>query len=157
MYRKFITALPLIVSLCILANAGVTNIKEIVNNTAGAVTIKPWEHAAIPGNGNVLMPKRIPPHGVWTGDLWIPWADNAEQFRYENIMIEVKIPSGSQPDSITNFCFWQSGEYVRYNDKTVFVENAPRVAGLSKVNGERRLVISEKNKKAVFTFEEYKK
>lgn len=157
MYKKFISALFFFILSCATAHAGVTNIKEIVNNTTGVVRVLPWEHAGILGTSRYLVPKPIPPQGIWTGDLWIPWADNAKEFEFENITIQVKIPTGNQKEIITSFCFWQSGEYVRYNDKTIFVENAPRVAGMAKVDGERRLVITEKNKKAIFKFEEYKK
>ena len=146
MCKKFILTLVMIVFSTAVAKAGgVTNIKEIVNNTSINLTVTKMEPTWNPYSGDYS--DEIPPDGgVWTGDMWIPWADNRNDFTEKHM--EVRIYRG------TAFWIWQSGEFVLYNNRARFVSNARRVPGESRSGGERRLIISiDENGRPVFKFE----
>jgi hypothetical protein len=139
------------------AFGGVTNIKEVVNRTNETLVVE-----KIDFTGNAITGRRedtgnIPPDGVWTGDMWVPWANNAEEFTNHRIEIHIWAlrPGSMERDGGWKFFVWQTGEYVRFNEVRRFVENAPRVPGLARAGGERRLVISakaDKDKGQKFTF-----
>lgn len=138
-----------------VAFGGVTNIKEVVNNTSGIVRVEKAEFT-----GNVFTTRyeasgAIPANGVWSGEMWIPWADNAEDFRNHGMSLVVTLPNRPQGFTITRFKIWQSGEYVRFTDGERFVNNAPRVPGEARAGGERRMIVSIKDNRPVFTFEKY--
>lgn len=78
--------------------------------------------------------------------MWVPWVDNADDFADKRM--EVKVYRG------TAFWIWQSGEYLRFNDRSRFIANARRVTGESRSGGERRMVISiNKDGKLVVEFQ----
>ena len=138
---------------------GVTNIKEIVNRTAHVVKVQKNEFTGNYYTGSYQDTNEIPADGVWTGDMWVPWANNGEEFKNHWMAISVRTPrrtSGGTVQPYTAFYLWQSGEYVRFNDENRFVDNAPRVPGESHAGGERRLIISTRDNKPVFTFEKFK-
>ncbi len=96
--------------------------------------------------------------------MWIPWANNKDEFLRHTIMLEIKIPDGNHAGAyrLIEFFIWQSGDFVRFTKmkssmRESYVDNAPKVPGVAKVDGERRLVVGEENRKVVFKFEEYKK
>src|SRR5687767_14390879 len=136
MFTKIISMAVLTVLSCGLALAGgVTNIKEIVNNTRMVVEVRKYDTK--PGGAGVDFEttREIPANGgIWTGDMWVPWVDNSNDFTEKRM--ELKVHRG------TAFWIWQSGEYLRYNDRNRFVPNARRVAGESRSGGDRRMVIS---------------
>ena len=82
MCKKFISAILLIVFSSVLANAsGVTNIKEIVNNTSIVLTVTKIERN-IGSVSSLDFTQEIPANGgVWTGDMWIPWVNNEQDSR----------------------------------------------------------------------------
>jgi hypothetical protein len=149
-----------------VAFGGVTNIKEIVNRTSGVVRIRTVD---VKGTEHGSRGTRdIPANGVWTGDIWVPWANNEEEFQFHRMEIVINIPqpTRSGTDSAKFFLIWQSGEYVRFiqtqerssfeSSKRLFVDNAPRVPGEARAGGERRMIVSTKDNQPVLTFENYK-
>jgi hypothetical protein len=131
---------------------GVTNIKEIVNNTDMPVEVFAYDARAgvATGYDRTQGATRIPARGgTWTGDLWIPWADNADQFRSKHIVLMVrKTPTSHQ---VVIGAIWQSGEFVRHNRFEEFVANAPRIPGVARSGGDRRMSINKKGGDFVFS------
>lgn len=109
-------------------HGGVTNIKQIRNNSAYAIRV--WKT-----DGGAVQSETIPARGVFNGDFWIPWADNQDQYRnhYLTISVGVRVIAW----------IWQSGDYVRYNNANRFVNNAQLVPGVPCSGGNRRLVITQ--------------
>lgn len=144
-FSLFILLSPLMTTL---ANAGgVTNIKEIINNTPMMIEVrkldtKPTLAAVVEYETTGEIPAD---GGTWSGDMWIPWVDNSDDFMKKRL--EIRVYRG------TAFWIWQSGEFVRYNNRSRFVSNARRVSGESKSGGERRLIISMDGDRPVFKFE----
>ena len=136
------------------AFGGVTNVKEVVNRTPRVVRVVKIEPNQFETT-RLETTKDIPPHGVWTGNMWVPWADNGDQFKRAHMKIVVAVPSPGKPAYVDHFYIWQSGEYVRFNDFFQFVDNAPRVPGESQAGGERRMIISQKGDAFVFKFEKF--
>ena len=150
---------------------GVTNIKEVVNNTPYAVIVrkvkigqvKTGKEAAKKGVVEVLETTRTIPKdgGVWSGDMWIPWVDNEQDF--ENSHIELSFAeTRTQGRFVVNEAWriWQNGEAVRLNNESkdwfTYVANAPKIPGESKSGGERRLIISgERDGKVSLQFEKF--
>ena len=126
---------------------GVTNIKEIVNNTSMTVEVRKYDIKAGAAASAFETTREIPANGgIWSGDMWVPWADNANDFAEKHM--EVKVYRG------TAFWIWQSGEFLRFNDRARFVANARRVSGEARSGGERRVVISmNKDGKIVVEFQ----
>ncbi len=141
-----------------VAFGGVTNIKEIVNHTPYDVSAGKTDFAEIRLVTRNDVLESIPANGIWTGDMWVPWADNSDEFKnhFMTINIHIPHPTRSGEYSLKHFSVWQSGEYVRFNDAHTFVDNAPRVPGEARAGGERRLIISIKDNKPVFTFAKFK-
>jgi hypothetical protein len=144
-----------IISIAILAGlacgsaiaGGVTNIKEIINNTAMTVEVRKYDIKTGAAGSDFETTNEIPANGgTWSGDMWIPWVDNANDFSEKRM--ELRVYRG------TAFWIWQTGEFVRYNDRARFIPNARRVTGEAKSGGERRLVIStNKDGRVVFEFQ----
>jgi hypothetical protein len=164
MFKKFIVVLLLVISSSVFARAGgVTNIKEVVNRSSKVVKISTYENKALIENGwkNLLTTPEIAAGGRWTGDMWIPWADNSEQFKAHFMKIEIieKRPA-ERTDLVRIFAAYQTGEEVRasYN-RTVemrgstdanwfnamsYNPDAPKVDGEWKSGGERRVIFFDK-------------
>ena len=148
MFTKIISIAVFAALCCSSAIAGgVTNIKEIVNNTAMAVELRKYDVKAGGAASEFETTQEIPANGgIWTGDMWVPWVDNANDFTEKHM--ELRVYRG------TAFWIWQSGEYLRFNDRGRFVPNARRVTGEARSGGERRLVISTgKDGRVVFEFQ----
>jgi hypothetical protein len=148
MLTKIISITVLAILSCGVAVAGgVTNIKEIVNNTAMTVEVKKYDVKAGAAAGGFETTNEIPANGgIWSGEMWVPWVDNANDFAEKHM--EVKVYRG------TAFWIWQSGEYLRYNDRARFIANARRVTGEPKSGGDRRMVISmNKDGKIIVEFQ----
>ena len=155
------------------ANAGgVTNIKEVVNKSSKIVKLTTYENK----NGvesTLKTTGEIAAGRDWSGDMWIPWADNAEQFNSHYMKIEIIERSPTERfDSIQIFAAYQSGEEVRANlDRIVrqrgntdsqwlgarsYNADAPKVEGEWKSGGERRVIFYDKSDGSVgFKFEKY--
>jgi len=83
-----------------------------------------------------------------TGGMWIPWCDNADAF-YNGIVFP--IVQGPHHMRLQNLdisggdgfliSIFQSGASVRYVTAEEYVDNAPPVPGVSKINGDRILHI----------------
>src|SRR5688572_7089309 len=118
MLAKILSIAVLSVLCCGVAVAGgVTNIKEIVNNTGMTVEVRKYDVKAGAAAAGFETTNEIPANGgIWTGEMWVPWADNAIDFADKRM--EVKVYRG------TAFWIWQSGEYLRYNDRARFIPNA---------------------------------
>ncbi len=149
MYKKSILALVIVVFSTAAANAGgVTNIKEVVNNTGMTVEVRKYDVKTTAAGAEFETTNEIPADGgTWSGNMWIPWVDNSNDFseKYMEIRMGEK----------TLLWIWQSGEYVRYNTRARFVQNARRVSGEASAGGERRLIISMDGNKPVFKFEKF--
>ncbi len=144
-FSLFILLSPLMTTT---ANAGgVTNIKEIINNTPMTVEVRKYDTKPLAAGVEYETTKEIPADGgTWSGDMWIPWVDNSNDFTEK--YMEVRVYRG------TAFWIWQSGEFVRYNNRARFVSNARRVSGEAKSGGERRMIINmNDDNKVVFEFE----
>lgn len=128
---------------------GVTNIKEVVNNTPLTIEIRKYDTGALTAGATFETTHEIPANGgTWSGDMWIPWVDSSSDFAEK--FLEIKIYRA------TTFWLWQSGEYIRYNNRARFVDNGRRVPGESKAGGERRLIINMAENRPVFKFEKYR-
>lgn len=180
MYKKFILATLLIVFSSVFASAGgVTNIKEVVNRSSKVVKLSTYENKALIENGwkNLLAtPEIAASGGTWTGDMWVPWADNKEQFKSHFMKIEIieKRPS-ARNDFVRVFAVYQTGEEVRFsfareiqfrgNTNAIWLgeehykSDAPKVNGEWKSGGERRVVFFDEGggSGVGFRFEKYER
>lgn len=149
MYKKFILAIAIVIYSTVAANAGgVTNIKEVVNNTGWTVEVRKTDVGTAAAGSQSETTGEIPAEGgTWSGDMWIPWVDRSEDFTEKHLEIII----GEK----RYFWIWQSGEFVRYNNRARFVQNAQKVFGEAKSGGERRLIISMNGKRPVFEFEKF--
>ena len=148
MLTKIVSTGLLAILFCGAAMAGgVTNVKEIVNNTAMIVEVRKYDIKTGGAGTEFETTREIPANGgIWSGDMWVPWVDNANDFAEKRM--EVRVYRG------TAFWIWQSGEYLRYNDRGRFIANARRVTGEARSGGERRMVISmNKDGKVVVEFQ----
>jgi hypothetical protein len=136
MLTKIISIAILLVLGCASALAGgVTNIKEIINNSGQTIEVRKYDVKALGAASEFETTGEIPANGgTWSGDMWIPWVDTANDFTDKRM--EVKVYRG------TAFWIWQSGEFVRFNDRGRFVPNARRITGEARSGGNRRMVIS---------------
>lgn len=147
MKTKYV-GLMLLVLFCVALDvrAGVTNIKEVLNETGMTVEVRKYDTKPLAAQAEFETTGEIPASGgTWSGDMWIPWADNANDFTEKHIEIVI--------NGNTAFWIWQSGDYIRYNTRRSFVQNSRRVPGESRVNGERRLIIRMNGRQPVFEFE----
>ena len=153
------------------AFGGVTNVKEVVNRTPHVILVWKEDRGKFLSH-TIFRPsdyestRDIPPGGVWTGDMWVPWADEKEQL-FDHFMA-LSFKARNSTDYKHSFLIWQTGEYVRSVEyrlpgrfgpkhaEAAYVANAPRVPGEAQSGGERRVVVSMKGDKLVFTFEKYK-
>ncbi|MEO6333679.1 MAG: hypothetical protein ABIO91_01730 [Pyrinomonadaceae bacterium] len=153
MCKKSVVAILLIVFSIAAARAGgVTNVKEIINNTSVILEVSKLE----PKLGNPYSGDHTGEiaanGGVWTGDMWIPWVNNEQDGRDRWMGIYYNASTGNNRNNQIEFFIWQTGDYVRYSKKQ-YIQNAPKIPGESKSGGERRLIISEKDKKFFIRFE----
>lgn len=149
MCNKIILAIVMIVFSSVLANAGgVTNIKEIINNTPMWIEIRKFDTKPLAAGAEYESTGKITADGgTWTGDMWIPWVDNSNDFTEKYMEFRV--------EETTIFWIWQRGEFVRYNSRARFASNAPRVSGNSRSGGERRMIINMDVGRIVVEFEEF--
>jgi hypothetical protein len=127
---------------------GVTNIKEVLNETNMTVELRKYDRKPLAAASEFETTGEIPTGGgTWSGAMWVPWVDKSADFVEKHMEIVI----GGR----TAFWIWQSGEFIRYNTRPAFVENARRVAGESRGGGERRLIISLSGRNPVIEFERY--
>ncbi|MBA2736763.1 MAG: hypothetical protein H0U50_08265 [Pyrinomonadaceae bacterium] len=164
MFKKFISVVLLIIFSSVFANAGgVTNVKEVVNNTAGVVKLLKRDFTGNAITTHIENTPEIAAGTTWKGDMWVPWANNAEEFKNHFMQLYTRVPSSNGGVMrIKSFYIWQTGESVRFTDKiffdkSSFSDDAPKISGEAQSGGERRLVVSMKNNEPVFTFEKLKK
>lgn len=143
-----------IVSSTVRAEA-VTNIKEIVNNTRGDLEIRKLDITFGAAGGHTQFTGRIPANGgIWSGDMWIPWAANSDEHLEKRI--EVLVKKGGRPPVVI-FTIWQQGDRVRFhNVRQNFVENAPLVTGQATAGGERRMVFFNDGPRIAFRLENFR-
>lgn len=127
---------------------GVTNIREVVNQTSSNIEVikleTPWGGAG----PNTETTGTIPVRGIYSGSMWIPWANSANEFSEHQMLIKVN-------GRIAAYV-WQTGEYVRsINSGERFSINAALAPGFSRAGGERRLVFYTQNNRLLFRFEQY--
>lgn len=179
MFRKITCALFLFACSTVFAYAGgVTNVKEIINRSSKVVRVSTYENKALIENGwkNWLATPEISANGGrWTGDMWVPWADNKEQFKSHFMKIEIieKRPS-PRVDFVRAFGLYQTGEEIRFSfareyesrqpanswylGENHYDANAPKIEGEWKSGGERRILFFDKKDGSVgFKFEKYER
>ena len=152
---------------------GVTNIKEVVNRSTKIVRLTTYEDKN-DVESKWKTTRKIAAGATWSGDMWIPWADNNEQFLKHFLKIEIfkPRPNGNLSD-VNVITIYQSGEYVRTCPDNSYTEentdeinielpaldynaNAPRVEGEWRSGGERRIIFSDKKDGRVgFKFEAF--
>src|SRR5687767_12675980 len=106
----------LIVCSSVLTYAGgVTNIKEVVNSSSKAIRVSAYDNKTLIENGhrNLLTTSVIPAGGRWSGDMWVPWADNRQQFKSHFITIEMFEGSPNTTSRVQIFGLYQTGEEIR--------------------------------------------
>ena len=165
-----LTAAALIFAPCVETLAGgVTNIREVVNSSSTKVVKLTTFETKFAFEGPEKKSTGVITYGnTWTGDMWIPWADNEEQFKGHFMSIEIiELRPGRTTDVHHTYIVYQSGEYVRASfygtveqrghgtlTSGNYVPNAPRVPGESKSGGDRRLTVFDKKDGSVgFRFE----
>lgn len=148
----------LIVCSSVFTHAGgVTNIKEVVNTSSKAVRVSAYDNKTLIENGhrNLLTTSVIPAGGRWTGEMWVPWADNSKQFKNHFITIEMFLASPDTTGRVHVFGLYQTGEEIRsslvraketnrsevhYLREDEYNATATRVDGEWKSGGDRRIV-----------------
>ena len=174
MLRKIIIAALVIVNSAVFSFAGgVTNIKEVVNNSSKAVRVTAYDNKTLAENGlrNLLTTSVIAAGGSWRGDMWIPWADNKKQFKSHFLSLEIFQASPASRGPVLVFGGYQTGEEVRatlvrdrsgsrdevhYLLEDEYNERAPRVDGEWKSGGDRRILFFNRTDGSVgFKFERY--
>lgn len=159
MSKKLFSAFLFVVFSSVLAYAGgVTNIKEVINNSSKVVKLTTYE-AKHGFEGAAKKTTGVITYGnIWNGDMWIPWADNEEQFKGHFMSIEIiELRRTRGTDIYHTYIVYQSGDYVRVSfygmveqrgfgilTSGSFDPDARRVSGESKSGGERRVVFSTK-------------
>jgi hypothetical protein len=158
-----VTSLILMLSVLILSSsetrAGVTNIREVMNTSRTRVvkltsfeTKFKWEGPEKKSTGAVTY------GAIWSGDLWVPWADNADDFKGHFMTLEIiELRPMMSTDISHIYVLFQSGDYVRVNFYGVieqrgfgtltsgtYMPNAPKVPGEWRSGGDRRLVVFDK-------------
>jgi hypothetical protein len=107
---------------------GVTNVKEWVNETGQDVEVYKFD-----GSSSQQDRYRLSPGQARHNDMWIPWADNAQQYARKHAVMLVS----GQPVAY----LWQSGRLVRFNVRDEFVVDGEGVPGASGAGGNRRMTI----------------
>ncbi len=173
MFKKIISALVvLIFSASLTLAGGVTNIKEVVNRSSKTVRLTTYENKN-DVESRWKTTRRIAAGATWRGDMWVPWADNDEQFQNHFLKIEIFTPRpGPNLSDVRVFTLYQSGEDVRtcpdnfltlQNTEEIHIEHpavpynprAPRVAGEARSGGDRRVVFFDNRDRSVgYRFEE---
>lgn len=179
MYKKLFSAILFVVSACVFAEAGgVTNVKEIVNNSSKVVRVSTYENKTLIENGWknwIATPELSANGGRWTGDMWVPWADNKAQFKSHFMKIEI-IEKRPPPrvEFVRAYGLYQSGEELRFSfareyesrqpanswylGEDHYRADAPKVEGEWKSGGERRIVFFDKKDGSVgFEFKRYER
>ena len=135
---------------------GVTNIKEIVNNTRGDFEVRRLDTPYGGLGVDVQNTGRIPANGgVWSGNMWIPWAVNADEHTEKHIEVLAKKGVRRFPEVL--FTIWQQGDLVRFhNVRRIFISNAPVVPGVASAGGERRMIVSTEGGRIVFAIENFR-
>lgn len=142
---------------------GVTNIKAVFNNTSHHILVDKYEAGPDkPGETT----GGIPPNGIWSGSMWIPWANNWYEFKEHFMLIQTG-------HTISGFIF-QQGDFVRYIEQEIevgryrqflnpqysyqgiFKENAPSINGIARVDGDRKLVVYTEGNKLKCRLENYR-
>ena len=174
MSRKLINALLMIIGLCAFAHAGgVTNIKSVKNKSSKSVRVTAYDNKTLAENGhhNRITTEVIAPGTDWQGEMWIPWADNAQQFRLHFLTFEIFEMSPRSRGRVLIFGGYQTGEEVRasfvrdrqttrneehYLVESEYNDHAPRVDGEWRSGGDRRIIFFDKPDGSVgFKFEKY--
>lgn len=106
---------------------GVTNIKRWENRTD--LDLEVWK---IDGGGETDR-YFVAAGSSRNGDMWVPWADNADQYASKHATIQV----GGQPLAY----LWQNGRAVRFNTADTFVDDGTPAPGYARSGGERKLVV----------------
>ncbi|HUR98584.1 MAG TPA: hypothetical protein VMZ26_11020 [Pyrinomonadaceae bacterium] len=172
MLPKTITALMLIIGSCVLVQAGgVTNIKEVINKSSKPVRVSCYDNKTLLENGhrNMLTTSVIASGGDWRGEMWVPWADNKNQFRSHFFSVEIFDGSPARAGRVQIFGGYQTGEEIRsslirtrttnqgevhYLVEDEYNASAPRVEGEWRSGGDRRIVFFDRPDHTVgFKFE----
>jgi hypothetical protein len=106
---------------------GVTNVKRWVNDTAQVVEV--WK---VDGGSGRADNYTIRPGTTFDGDMWIPWANTAEEYRNHHVTITV----GGSP----LVYIWQNGDSIRFNTDDAFIAGGPPLAGGSGTSGGNRTI-----------------
>jgi len=143
--------LVILLSVVTTYAGGVTNVKEVVNNTSGVIKLLKRDFTGNIFTTHIETTEEIAAGATWKGDMWIPWANNAEEFKNHFMQLYTNV------GQIKSFYIWQTGESVRFTDRiffdrSSFSDDAPQVPGEARSGGERRLIVSVKNGQTVFTF-----
>lgn len=167
----------LIVCSSVFTHAGgVTNIKEVVNTSSKAVRVSAYDNKTLIENGhrNLLTTAVIPAGGRWSGDMWVPWADNRSQFRSHFLTIEIFLASPNTTGRVHVFGLYQTGEEIRgslvrgrqsnsgevhYLLESEYNPTAARVDGEWKSGGDRRIVFYDDANAGLtgFRFEQFRR
>ncbi|MFF5296550.1 hypothetical protein [Paractinoplanes globisporus] len=107
---------------------GVTNVKRWRNETGEELEV--WK---LDGSQSRQDHYRIPAGQSDDADMWIPWADNPEQYAVKHAVILV----GGRPLAYV----WQSGTKIRFNTNDEFVPGGPSVPGAAKAGGNRTILV----------------
>jgi hypothetical protein len=124
--------------------ADITNIKQVVNNTPFSVEVRKADSLGGSSETTGVVMRGHP----WTGDMWIPWADNSAHFDKARIELRYSHDVAGRYSSdvggpvqrgqerwVAWRWIWQSGPLVRYTTRARFVTNGDRVPGLAKSGG----------------------
>ena len=107
--------------------------------------------------------------------MWVPWADNKEQFKSHFMKIEIiERRPAPQANFVRAFGVYQTGEEIRFSfareyegrlpanawylGEQHYDANAPKVDGEWKSGGERRVIFFDKPDGSIgFKFEKYER
>jgi hypothetical protein len=158
--RSLILAVWVLFLSSALTRAGVTNIREVVNRSSTRVVRLTsceskfgWEGAVKKSTGAITYGT------IWNGDLWVPWADNADDFKGHFMTLEITELRPARSTDISHiYVLFQSGDYVRASFYGIieqrglgvltsgdYMPNAPKVNGEWRSGGDRRLVVFDKH------------
>jgi hypothetical protein len=152
---------------------GVTNIKEVINRSSKSVRVSAYDNKTLAENGlrNLLSTSVVAAGGNWRGDMWVPWADNRNQFKSHFLTLEIFDASPTSFGRVRVYGGYQTGEEIRsslvrdqnsnqaevhYLIESEYNANAPRVDGEWRSGGERRIIFFNKPDGTVgFKFEKF--
>ncbi len=118
---------------------GVTSFKEIRNDTPCLVKVYKMDKKPFQADTQTV---EIAPNSVYRGDFWIPWADNADQYREHYMTISV--------DGREIAWLWQQTKEVRVNFTAGFSDGARLAPGVSQGGGDRTLIIEDMDNRPTF-------